>query len=152
MFFLLNTLPTHVIHAAVTTQLKAWERNSGRKRWEQQSHRGPFSETIKPVSRDFYSRPLPDVQNLCFDYGTSDTTRYYSNLFLRAARDLLWKWRYLVILNRLPWIHSSFSSTPPSDSKCALCISSLRSQQIRWKGIFLPVLAWHIFIHSLTPP
>ena len=44
-----------------------------------------------------------------------------------------------------------FQFNTPSDSKCALCISSLRLQQIRWKGIFLPVSAWHIFIRSLTP-
>lgn len=38
-----------------------------------------------------------------------------------------------------------------SDSKCAFCISSFRWQQISWKDIFLPILAWHIFIRSLTP-
>lgn len=59
---------------------------------------------------------------------------------LMAAGHILQKGRYLLTLNTL--VNSQlFQFNTLSDSKCALCISSSRPQQIRWTDISLQILA-----------
>lgn len=91
--------------------IKGLGKKQRRKHWEQLGHRVPFSNT-KSVSRDFYPCPLSDMPELHFNQGTGDPPGRHHKWFAEDSYRFTLEMKTLIV-NWLPWTHSSFSSTSP---------------------------------------